>query len=327
MTWRPGRMGSAALVSLLGLLPSFGLLIGLAQAAERRQGRIETVVHEPPDMAVVPAGTFTMGPSDEELRDLLLACHQELDQGDYLCTEDWYGNFKLVATEVYVDAFAMDRHEVRVEEFRACVAAGACDVAALVAGDERYLRKGWPMVNVTWQDAVDYCTWAGKRLPTEAEWEKAARGTSGRRWPWGNHDRDDGSNHGKGESTAILHTHQTLPRQGASVLEFAPDDGDGYSYAAPPGALRWSGGPYGTYDMAGNVAEWVYDYFSFEGYKGLSRDNPVRRVPDGRFATIRAMRGGSWAEPRFFGRTYHRHAGLASERSPWVGFRCAATLE
>jgi formylglycine-generating enzyme required for sulfatase activity len=315
------------LVSILGLAAA--VLAPLASpASERRHGRVVAVAHEQAAMVAVPAGVFTMGPNEDELRELLLACHEELDQGDYLCTEDWYGNFRLSARPVYVDAFAIDRYEVKVDEFRACAAAGVCDTAALVAGDERHLRAGWPMVNVTWQDAVDYCEYAGKRLPTEAEWEKAARGGRGYRWPWGDHDREDGSNHGKGDSVAMLYTHGILPRthQARLAVEFVPDDSDGHLYAARPGAMRWSDGIYGAYDLAGNVAEWVQDYYSFEGYEDLPLFNPVRDRPDRRGTALRAMRGGSWAEPRFYGRTYHRHAGLARERSPWVGFRCARSL-
>ncbi|MEM9488740.1 MAG: formylglycine-generating enzyme family protein [Myxococcota bacterium] len=328
------RAAAASLAVCCGLLSSSASASDPATSAtetapERRDGRIVTVVHQPPDMVIVPAGTFTMGPSASELEDLRIACRVELGRADWFCARDAVGNFQLEARQVRLDAFAIDRHEVTAGQFRECVAAGRCDLAALVAGDNRYVRDEWPIVNVTWQDSVDYCSWLGKRLPTEAEWEKAARGTEAFRWPWGNHERRDGSNHGKGAPSAIQYTQAYVPPTGPVNYnyEFAPDDSDGYAYAAAPGALRWSESPYGTYDMAGNAAEWVQDYFGVAGYEGLPTSNPVRDVPDPRIRDIRVRRGGSWAEPKFIGRTYYRTPARVNERQPWVGFRCARDLD
>ena len=109
--------------------------------------------------------------------------------------------------------------------------------------------------------------------------------------------------------------------------EYAPDDSDGYNYAAPPRALRWGEGIYGTYDMAGNVAEWVQDYYSEDGYKRLPAVNPVREVPDDSALGARIVRGGSWAEPKFFSRTYYRLPAAPQDRSSWIGFRCAKRVD
>src|SRR5512134_3264010 len=95
------------------------------------------------------------------------------------------------AREVYVSPFLIDRREVTAAEYRRCVLAGSCDLTPLVAGDRRFIRDDLPVVNVTWFDAVSFCGWQGKRLPTEAEWEKAARGDDARRWPWGMADGDE----------------------------------------------------------------------------------------------------------------------------------------
>ena len=309
----------------------------IADGSERRAGRIVTVAHTPSDMVTVPSGTFTMGPDTKELEDLAAACRAQLGRADIFCSEDFSGNyivknFYLVARKVHLDAFAIDRYEVTGAQYRACVAAGHCDVGPLVDGDRRYIRDEWPVSNVTWQDAASYCAWVGKRLPTEAEWEKAARGPKAFRWPWGNHKRKDGSNHGKGESQAMQYTHASvaLAQQQHPIAfprEYAPDDSDGHKYAAAPGAMRWSDGPYGAFDMAGNVAEWVYDYYHSDGYDGLAAVNPVREVPDPSAVGARTIRGGSWAEPRFYGRTYYRLPAAPDNRSPSIGFRCARSLD
>jgi formylglycine-generating enzyme required for sulfatase activity len=238
-----------------------------------------------------------------------------------------YVNAVPLRRDVYLPAFDIDRFEVTVAQYRRCVADGACDSGALLQGDQRYHRNPRnPVVNVTWRDASDYCSWAGKRLPTEAEWEKAARGTDGRRWPWGNQDRRDGGNHGRMDAESVRRTRLMNPRRLSSgdeaSFELAPDDGDGAAYPAPPGRLRWSEGRYGTYDMAGNVAEWVVDFYSPAGYGDLPRDTPVRRVPIDRDSR-RVVRGGSWLDLRLSGRTYARSAHSPSVRSPLIGFRCA----
>ncbi len=113
---------------------------------------------------------------------------------------------------------------------------------------------------------------------------------------------------------------QQLPPGQAPTIQFAPDGSDGATYVVPPGTLRWSEGPYGTYDQAGNVAEWVADYFDRQGYKGLPRINPVRDATRGE--SLRVVRGGSWFEPAYYGRTYFRSAARADSRSPYRGFRC-----
>jgi formylglycine-generating enzyme required for sulfatase activity len=297
------------------------------QPARPRRGRIERVVHQPPDVVVVPAGPFRMGPDPVEVEVLLRACQVQFGAASSACEEDH--NRRLTAREVYLDAYAIDRHEVTAAEYRQCVAAGRCSVAALVAGDERFVRDPWPMINVTWEDAVDYCAFAGKRLPTEAEWEKAARGTSGGRWPWGNQERADGANHGQCESDVVMlsRRNQGGPISGPVPLLFAPDDSDGHAGLAPPGSLRWGESPYGAHDMAGNVGEWVQDYLGPEGYDDLPSRNPVRSTPHAHSFGMRVVRGGSWMEPAFFGHTYYRRWEEAQARSERIGFRCARSLD
>jgi formylglycine-generating enzyme required for sulfatase activity len=313
----------------------FGLL--LIPAVATAAGRIDRIEVRRPEMVWIPGGTFAMGPdpgSDKEHAesdDLRSACANESGLSAPYCTADagfdlLEGTVGIAPRDVTVAGFQMDRREVTATQYRACVAAGGCSVAPLVSADPAYLKPDWPMVNVTWEEARDYCTWRGKRLPTEAEWERAARGDDGRRWPWGNHERKDGGNLGKAEADAVkLARSATLVGLPAPLPLTAPDDRDGALYAVAPGSMRWTEGPYGTMDQAGNAAEWVADYFSEDGYEGLPRVNPVRdtqRESEKR----RVVRGGSWFEPRFYGRTYVRHAQDADVRLPYLGFRCARSV-
>lgn len=202
------------------------------QPATRPRGRIVRVTYRPSDMVRVPAGPFTMGLSHEEKAHFTSTCVSEFNATSYVCREDWFGIVGLGEREVELDAFAIDRYEVTVARYRECAAAGGCDIAALVAGDERYLRDDLPMANVTWSDAVAYCQWAGKRLPSEAEWEKAARGADGRRYPHGNSRGIDEMNY---------------DRTYGQVIElFGPD---------PVGFHARGVSPHGVYDMSGNVWE------------------------------------------------------------------------
>jgi len=306
-----------------------GSASGEPAAPARRHGHIETVAVPPPEMVRVPAGRFTMGPDDAEQERVMAACNAELGLAAPYCSPGngtllrlLEGTVGIKSRRVLMDEFELDRREVTTGQYRSCVAAGACDVAALVAGDPRYLRDEWPMVNVTWQDAVDYCAWRGKQLPTEAQWERAARGDDGRRWPWGNHPRKDGANHGRVDADAIKRGNYRIGAMPSPPPTFAPDDSDGALYAVPPGSMPWTEGPYGARDMAGNVSEWVADYFSARGYVGLSHVDPVRDTPlDAE--RRRVIRGGSWYDPQFRGRTYVRDAADPTGRWAWVGFRCA----
>jgi formylglycine-generating enzyme required for sulfatase activity len=328
-----------------------GALAATASAGERA-GRVIRVERAPSLEVFVPAGTFTMGVSDKDLKDAVDDCSRAYvedvsdsfartfitpssDQTD-VCTRYEQELEAMTERQVTLAAFAIDRDEVSVAGYRACVAAGACELDALIDGDERYLRDDGPMVNVTWLEARDFCHWRGGRLPTEAEWERAARGDDGRRWPWGFTDRPADFNHGQ----------QRVPlmeqiERGISALDLVgdPDASDGAAELAPPGSYPWGAGPYGTRDQAGNVAEWTADVRGTSGdtlgYTGESLINPFR---DGQDTDPRVVRGGSWRQPAFLGRANLRDPiGLITfqgarrlfqpqERFSYIGFRCARSL-
>ena len=237
----------------------------------------------------------------------------------------------MLAREVFLDAYAIDRDEVSVTDYRRCVDSGACALDALVAGDERYIHADWPMVNVTWEEAQTFCRWRGGRLPTEAEWERAALGDArGKDWPWGELEQPKDFNHGKPRAVAMRDIERQLS---ALPIKFFgdPDDSDGAMLMAPPGSYPWGESPWGTRDQAGNVAEWTADAHFHDvehrGYKGLPAVNPLR---EGQVGAERVVRGGSWRQPPFLGKGNLRdpfNAYLASNaRYSHVGFRCARTI-
>ncbi|HEX5061699.1 MAG TPA: SUMF1/EgtB/PvdO family nonheme iron enzyme [Kofleriaceae bacterium] len=274
---------------------------GIALAGERA-GKVVRVEQTPKREVFVPAGAFWMGVTEDDIKVVKELCVQFFEPDSVqligqraaptLCGgyEEELDNMKL--RQVFLSAFAIDRYEVTVADYRQCVTAGRCNLDPLIAGDERYIRNEWPIVNVTWNEAQEYCRWRGGRLPTEAEWERSARGAevgsvadqadqdraASLQWPWCHEkyqacgakkgqarqdclntkcvERPKDFNHGQPRSQAI----REVDRSGLTLhLLGDPDDVDGYALLAPPGQYPWGEGPFGTRDQAGNVAEWVAD--------------------------------------------------------------------
>ena len=208
------------------------------------------------DWVRIPAGNFVMGSSESDFQQTLAECQQtEGQRTGVVCQQSW---FQEPQQTVWLGDFDMIRSEVTNAQYNLCVAAGVCQKAGRAIGDTNipydpgYFAGDFPVMAVSWYDADTFCRWAGGRLPTEAEWEKAARGTDGRRYPWGN----------------------AFDSSRANLAS---------AYPAQVGNFPGGASPYGMTDMAGNVFEWtaskVGDKYVVRG-GGWTKDYFKGRVTD-----------------------------------------------
>ncbi len=245
------------------------------------------------------SGTYFMGSTQNEVMAAIRTCSLEpLGEPDFCEQKGEFAN-EMSDHEVYVSAFQIDRTEVTVERYRVCVGNGVCSELPYAAGGTRFDSPDLPAVLVTWFEARQFCEWAGGRLPTEAEWERAARGDAGRTYPWGN------------VFNAFIANHGRLAWDNL-------DAADGFLEMAPVGSFPDGATRGGLLDMAGNVEEWVSDWYA-PSYPEASAMNPVGPTA----GDERVVRGGSYTHQRASLRCGARGHALADERRAWRGFRCA----
>jgi formylglycine-generating enzyme required for sulfatase activity len=221
-------------------------------------------------MVLVPAGEFLMGSND--------------DQDD-----------ERPVHTIFLDAFAIDKFEVTNRKYldfvRATGRPYTSEGYSAMAGRNPLIGPDQPVMGVSWHDAFAYCRWAGLRLPTEAEWEKAARGADGRLYPWGHQapDTTRANCDSRLDSTMVV------------------------------GSFPAGSSPYGAHDMAGNLWEWVEDGYDPDYYWRSPRENPTGPIG----APSAVFRGGSWLTPPDMLRSSNRNSDSPARKSRDVGFRCA----
>ncbi|MBI9044578.1 MAG: SUMF1/EgtB/PvdO family nonheme iron enzyme [Anaerolineaceae bacterium] len=302
-------------VSLIGKgLDGEGLLAGLASPTVT-QTSTATVTHTPKDTSTAtltstPEETAT--PPNTATPEFVIGLTQISPYDGMVLVAVPAGEFEMGSNEddnekpihtVYLDAYWMDQTEVTNAMYEKCVEAGKCDKPGGSAyGDSN--SSDHPVVYVDWNAAQDYCEWAGRRLPTEAEWEKAAQGTDGRIYPWGNEF--------DGEKLNYCDVN--------CDYDWADEKfDDGYADTAPVGSFSKGASPYGALDMAGNVWEWVLDWYDSDYYSSSPSENP-QGPSTGEY---RVLRGGSWNYDVRFVRSADRHYWTPSLVDDDVGFRCA----
>lgn len=236
-------------------------------------------------MVYVPARTFPMG------SDPALDLDAESDEQPQ--------------HEVTLDGFWIDRTEVTNEQYMLCVQDGSCH-ASSYANNISFNGDTLPVVGVNWFDAIAYCSWAGGQLPTEAQWEYAARGDDGRLYPWGS-----------------IFDGQMLNFCDTNCQQEWKDDSynDGYALTAPVGSYPAGDSWVGAADMAGNVWEWVVDWYDDGYYTNSPDSNPTGPEND----DVKVGRGGSWINNIPFVRSANRHYAYPMLVYNSIGFRCAVS--
>jgi formylglycine-generating enzyme required for sulfatase activity len=252
-------------------------------------------------LVYIPEGQFIMGSDADDAK-------SECSKYTLNCSSTWFSNEE-PPHQVFLDAFWIDSTEITNAMYAECVNDGICTPPYSYGSFSRDSYFGdsafdnFPVIEVTWNDANNYCSWARRRLPTEAEWEKSARGTDTLIYPWGN--AFDGTYLNFCDINCFI------------SFKFRSWD-DGYGDTAPVGSYPTGASPFGLLDLAGNVSEWVDDWY--DAYPGGNAN------PNSAFGrNYRVTRGGSWFEltPYSMRTTARGFGSRPDQTSSGIGFRCA----
>ena len=255
-----------------------------------------------------PSVTLAPTPLPTEIMDSKDVSMILVPEGEFTMGSENGNTDEKPAHNVYLESYYIDKYEVTNSLYSVCVNSGIClppENFRSFGGLDYYYDKSkvdYPVIYVDWNSAVTYCEWRGARLPTEAEWEKAARGSDSRIYPWGSSIPD--SRNGCNYANYTYHSWGgNCSLDGSAV-----------------GQTALGKSPYGVYDMAGNVAEWVADWYSPKYYSESSYKNPLGPTT----GTQKIVRGGSWYDNASSIRIFLRSQRLPDDVNPLVGFRCAS---
>ena len=264
--WAGAGAGLLILVLLVGIL------------FEEDSGRLAFLNSPTSTITITPSATHTQTPTPTQTlsptsgigstlvseKDGMVMVY--VPAGDFEMGDNNARSEEQPAHTVYLDAYWIDQTEVTNAMYALCVADGVCNMpGSIYYEDTTYANH--PVVNVSWYDAEDYCTWAGRELPTEAQWEKAARGTDGRAYPWG-------------EEFDCMYAQFRGCYLGTTI---------------EVGALPAGASPYGALDMSGNVWEWVADWYDSDYYSISPENNPENTSSSEK----KVLRGGSWDDSEY----------------------------
>jgi formylglycine-generating enzyme len=280
------RLLALGAVAVLALATSSGRSAG--EPRQKRARKLDLVKLTPPASPAVYLRplAFDMGSNEAEVLSALVRCRRETLAER--CDETTFMS-ETPQHNVRVSGFWISRTEVTVAEYGRCVARGRCSPPSFEDGTARFQKPSFPVTLVTFDDARRYCAFRGGRLPSEAEFERAARGAGGRVYPWGTAFHGRLANHG---------------RLGVDTT----DASDGFAELAPVGSFPDGATPEGVLDLAGNVAEWTADAFA-----------PAYGAPT---VPERAVRGGNYESAAPFLRGAARSSRPPETREPSLGFRC-----
>jgi eukaryotic-like serine/threonine-protein kinase len=254
-------------------------------------------------MIYINEGEFLMGTTEDQAAFNIQKCISDTKNTQPICEEFLKG--EVPQHKVFLDAYWIDQTDITNEMYSKCVSNGVCRRPYEAYSHTRKgyygnsLFNDYPVIYVDWDQAKSYCQWVGRRLPTEAEWEKAARGTDGRTYPWG-----EGID---GWKANYLGLNDTTP---------VNNHPDGVS-------------PYEIYDMAGNVSQWVADWYDETYYQSkLNWHNPIGCSGNYCFYNypFKVIRGGGWNSGMYDVRSAFRFYASPSTVEDNIGFRCAASL-